>query len=150
MTWALSEPEETNPNFGPERFCSRNQPKDVWFLAATGRRTCTIPAGRPIVFPAIYFITGDSKDACQTFMATVDGRVILDGREVTYGREDNDYVTYTSVKDNPLDGFAGKAQTYLCGLWVYLPPPSTGEHTLSVRGSDSFISMSAEWTLIVK
>ncbi|WP_433354835.1 hypothetical protein ACQP25_14215 [Microtetraspora malaysiensis] len=152
MTWAASEPAETNPNFGPARFCGRNQPKDVWFLSNSfgGERTCTIPAGRPIVFPVIYFITGENKKACKVIMADAEGHVVLDGRKVTYGREENDYITYTSAKDNPLDGLTGKGHTYLCGLWVYLPPPSAGEHSLSIQGYDRFNSMSADWTLIVK
>ncbi|MCT9931523.1 hypothetical protein N5079_15000 [Planotetraspora sp. A-T 1434] len=147
-----SEPAETNPNFGPARFCGRNQPKDVWFLSGSfgGKRTCAIPATRPIAFPVIYFITGENKEACKSFMANAEGHVVLDGREVTYGREENDYITYTGAKDNPLDGLAGKSHTYLCGLWVYLQPLAKGEHTLSIRGNDRTISMSAEWTVIVK
>jgi hypothetical protein len=56
--WILSMPENINPLFDMTGERSNiNQTKQVWFLAGTyqgeAQRTCTIPAGRAILFPVI-------------------------------------------------------------------------------------------------
>lgn len=56
--WLLSIPAAVNPNLDATGAnCAQGQYDDVWFLAGTFggavKRTCTIPAGKPIFFPLI-------------------------------------------------------------------------------------------------
>src|SRR5262245_25784902 len=57
-SWAATEPEDTNPVADATgKFCDRNQPDDIWFLAGTfggkAQRRCSVPADRLIVVPLL-------------------------------------------------------------------------------------------------
>ncbi|MFC4057003.1 signal protein [Planomonospora corallina] len=151
-TWASSEPEKTNPVADPTgRFCDRNQPDDVWFLAGTFggtvTRTCAVPAGRPIVVPLVNLV-GD-RVSCASFMASAEGSAVLDGNAVTPERLESDGVSVTGVEGNPLTGTSGSQDYHACGLWVRLPPLAPGEHTLVLRGASEDFTTGVDYTLAV-
>ncbi|MEU4830132.1 signal protein [Streptosporangium sp. NPDC023615] len=151
-TWASSEGESTNPVADTTgEFCDRNQPEDVWFLAGTFggtvRRTCTVPAGRPVVFPLVNL--AGSEAVCEEFMAVAEGRATLDGEPVTPERVEEGDVAVTGVAGNPLTGEEGTTVSHACGLWVRLQPLRPGRHTLSVRGSSGDFRTGVDYTLIV-
>ncbi|MBG0817289.1 signal protein [Planomonospora sp. ID82291] len=151
-TWASSEPEETNPVADPTgRFCDRNQPEDVWFLAGTFggtvKRTCGVPADRPIVVPLVNLVA--DRASCTSFMATAEGSATLDGNEIAPERLERDGVSVTGVEGNPLTGASGSQDYYACGLWVRLPPLEPGEHTLVVRGSSEDFEVGVDYTITV-
>ncbi|WP_203828261.1 hypothetical protein [Actinoplanes palleronii] len=151
--WASAEPEATNPvadTTGEQ--CARNQPDDVWFLAGTFggkvRRACAVPAGRPLVVPAINRV-GDSEADCADFMAGAKGSVTLDGADVPMDLIDHEQVTYTAGPDNPVSGTAGETTGVGCGLWGRIDAPSPGKHTVVVHGTSGTFTVDATYTLTV-
>ncbi|MDH2429360.1 signal protein [Sphaerisporangium sp. TRM90804] len=152
-TWAASEGESTNPVTDPTgKFCDRNQPEDVWFLAGTfggtSQRTCEVPAGRMLVFPLVNRV--GSEAVCKEFMATAEGGATLDGKAVTPERMEENDVAVTGVVGNPLTGEEGTATSYACGIWVRLQPLRPGRHTLTIRGSSGDFHTGVDYTLIIK
>ncbi|MEU6787229.1 signal protein [Nonomuraea angiospora] len=152
-TWAASEEESTNPVTDTTgEFCDRNQPDDVWFLAGTFggtfKRTCKVPAGRPVVFPLVNQICTEQQ--CRRFMATATGKATLDGKAVTPERMEDDNVTVTRVAGNPLSGEEGTTTSYACGIWVRLPPLKPGRHNLTIRGASGNFRTGVDYTLIVQ
>ncbi|MGI5490475.1 signal protein [Microtetraspora malaysiensis] len=152
-TWAASEAEDTNPVTDMTgKFCDRNQPEDVWFLAGTFggtlRRTCTVPAGRPVIFPLVNLVCTEAQ--CKEFMATAEGTATLDDKPVTPERMEDDNVAVTGVAGNPLTGEEGTTTSYACGLWVRLQPLEPGRHALTIRGSSGDFHTGVDYTLIVE
>ncbi|MEV4018455.1 signal protein [Nonomuraea angiospora] len=152
-TWAASEEERTNPVTDTTgRFCDRNQPDDVWFLAGTFggtyRRTCRVPAGRPVVFPLVNQISTEQQ--CRMFMATATGKATFDGKTVTPERMEDDNVIVKGVVGNPLSGEEGTTTSYACGVWARLPPLKPGRHTLTIRGASGSFRTGVDYTLIVQ
>ncbi|MBB5775368.1 signal protein [Nonomuraea jabiensis] len=152
-TWAASEEESTNPVADTTgEFCDRNQPDDVWFLAGTFggavKRTCRVPAGRPVVFPLVNQISTEQE--CKGFMATATGKATLDRKAVTPERMENDNVTVTHGAGNPVSGEEGTTTSYACGLWARLPPLKPGRHDLIIRGSSGSFRTGVDYTLIVQ
>jgi hypothetical protein len=152
-TWAASEGESTNPVMDTTgEFCDRNQPEDVWFLAGTFgdtlQRTCSVPAGRPVVFPLMNQV--GSEASCKEFMAIAEGRAALDGKPVTPEQMEDDNVAVTGVAGNPLTGEEGTATSYACGIWARLQPLQPGRHTLTIRGSSGDFRIGVDYTLVVE
>lgn len=152
-TWASSEGEDTNPVTDTTgEFCARNQPADVWFLAGTFggtvRRTCMIPAGRPLVLPLVN--KAGTRAQCAEFMATAKGKATLDGKQATPERMEDDDVLVTGVPGNPQTGEEGPMKSFACGLWVRLSPLNPGRHVLTIRGSSAGFRTGVDYTLIVK
>ncbi|RJL33318.1 signal protein [Bailinhaonella thermotolerans] len=152
-TWAASEAEGTNPVADETgEFCARNQPSDVWFLAGTfggpAKRKCTVPAGRPLVFPLVNRIA--DKDACDGFMAGARGSASLDGKPLESEPIVTEKAQVTSVAGNPVTEAAGTETYYACGIWVRLAPPSPGKHTLTFKGNAEDFEADVEYTLTVK
>jgi hypothetical protein len=133
-------------------FCDRSQPEDVWFLAGTFdgivRRTCKLPAKRPVVFPLVNQV--DSEASCKEFMATANGKATLDGKPVTSERMEEEDVAVTGVAGNPLTNEEGTAAYYACGIWVRLQSLHPGRHKLTIRGSSDGFSIGVDYTLIVE
>ncbi|GAA3021477.1 hypothetical protein GCM10017559_52840 [Streptosporangium longisporum] len=125
----------------------------MWFLAGTFggtvRRTCTVPTGRPVVFPLVNQ-QANSKAVCNEFMTTAEGRATLDGEPVTPERIEDDNVAVTGVAGNPLTGEKGTTTSYACGLWVRLQPLRPGRHTLTIRGSSGDFRTGVDYTLIAR
>ncbi|HEY9475443.1 MAG TPA: hypothetical protein VIS06_16545 [Mycobacteriales bacterium] len=152
-TWAASAPEESNPVADlTGEHCADNQASDVWFVAGTfggtARRTCAIPAGMPIAGPVLNF-TAQDAEGCDQMLATAQGEATVDGKPVRPDRLDPVAIAFDAVEGNPVVNDAGSFQSYGCGLWLWIPPLSTGEHELTVRGSSGGFSLDVTYQLTV-
>ncbi|MBU5945302.1 signal protein [Streptomyces griseoincarnatus] len=151
-TWASTEPAPTNP-VGDEdgSACGRNQPEDVWFLAGTfgtqAERTCTVPEGVPLAFPLVNMF-GTPAD-CADFMSTAEGSAVLDGEKVGADAHQAESIEIRSGAGNPVTGTDGSFTAHGCGLWVQLPAPEPGEHSLEIRGRSGGFSVGVDYTLTV-
>ncbi|WP_281157109.1 signal protein [Streptomyces sp. HYC2] len=151
-TWALSEPESTNPVADQDgSACKRNQPRDVWFLAGTfgtqAERTCNVPHGVRLAFPLVNLI-GRPVD-CAVFMSAAEGSAVLDGRELEVDTHPGETISARSVAGNPFTSTRGHFTTTGCGLWGQVPPLGPGKHTLTIRGRSGDFSVSVNYTLTV-
>ncbi|MEV4098196.1 signal protein [Streptosporangium saharense] len=137
--WAYSGDERTSPVRDTSgRFCARDQPRDVWFLAGTfggtARRTCAVPQERPIVFPLVNLVAPVVQ--CRAFMTAAKGGAVLDGQPVTSEHLEDDVVV-------------NRRRSHACGLWVRLHPLSPGTHTLTLQGSSGDFHTNVTYTLVV-
>ncbi|MFG1960066.1 signal protein [Nonomuraea sp. NPDC049028] len=134
------------------KFCDRNQPKDIWFLAGTfggtAQRACRVPAGRPMLAPLVNLAS--TRAGCKKFMAAAKGKATLDGKPVTPERMEDAVVHVTSVADNPATGMGGTTTFYACGIWARFQPLPPGHHTLSIRGSSGAFHTAVDYTLTVE
>jgi len=161
--WALSKPVEDNPLIGggpnySEEQCDGQPVTDTrgkkWFLAgtfdgSTVERTCTIPVGTQLFFPAVnsVFIVTEPDETVQfarqqvrQFINSVrsdpdfDMVVTVDGKEVKSNRifRAKSTVFRVTLPDDNIfgvpEGEYGPAVAD--GLWVALPPLPPGEHTI--------------------
>ena len=151
-TWASAEPAPTNPVADEDgSACGRNQPEDVWFLAGTFgtqvERACTVPEGVPLAFPLVNMF-GTPED-CAEFMGTAEGSAVLDGEEVEADAHQAEAIEIRGGAGNPVTGTEGSFTAHGCGLWVQLPAPEAGEHTLKIRGRSGGFSAGVDYTLTV-
>jgi hypothetical protein len=151
--WAAAEPEATNPvsDLSGED-CARNQTADVWFLAGTfgleAQRRCSVPAGRPIVLPAVNKF--DVKPSgCADFMRSVTGSVELDGVSVPLDRIDGESIAFEAAADNALGTERGPVRATGCGLWARMSQVSPGTHQLRIRGGSGSFAVAVDYTLEV-
>ncbi|TQE39197.1 hypothetical protein Sipo7851_04510 [Streptomyces ipomoeae] len=152
-TWAASEPEETNAVADPDGGdCTRNQAGDVWFLAGTFgtqvERSCVVPVGLPLAFPLVNFV-GDPAD-CAAFLASADGTATLDGVNLPSDRYDGQVISVQAVDGNPVTGDGADFAATGCGLWVQVPAPEPGEHTLKIRGTSGDFAVAVDYSLTVR
>ncbi|MEV5618193.1 MULTISPECIES: signal protein [Streptomyces] len=152
-TWAASEPEKTNPVADEDgSSCARNQPGDVWFLAGTFggsvKRACTVPEGRPLVFPVVNSF-GDGLD-CLEFMEDAEGTAILDGQPIESEVYTGDTITVEALDGNAVTGEREHFTTTGCGLWVRMPAPGLGGHILQISGRSGDLSVDVEYRLTVE
>ncbi len=155
--WALSIPTDRNPLIDTTgEFCGEEQSGNVWFLAGTfggsATRTCTIPAGKAILFPIINAEcstvegNGETKaelSACAKDLidlvtvkeATVDGVSL---QNLDSYRVQSPLFTFTIPPDNILGidtgGTSESSNSVSDGYWILLAPLSVGEHTVHFRG----------------
>ena len=151
-SWAASEPDRTNPVADRDGSqCGRNQPGDVWFLAGTFggqvKRDCRIPHGRPIALPVINSF-GD-RERCADFMGDARGTVVLDGEPMEPEVHEGDAIVIEGAPDNPVTGEEGTFTATGCGLWVQIPPPAPGTHSLAFRGQSGGFSVGVDYALTV-
>lgn len=151
-TWALSEPERTNPVADEDgSACGRNQPQDAWFLAGTfgtqANRTCSVPNGVPLAFPLVNLIGGPAD--CADFMSAAKGSAVLDGKRVDAQTIRGETISVQGVADNPVTGTDERFTVTGCGLWAQLPPLQPGKHTLTIRGQSQDFSVGVDYSLTV-
>ncbi|MFI8387377.1 signal protein [Streptomyces sp. NPDC085540] len=150
-SWAASSPARSNPVADPDgSFCAENQPADAWYLAGTfggkAERRCSIPKGRPVVFPLLNF-TG-TKAECAARLAEAQGTVTWGRTEVAVERIEPTTIRIEGVEGNPVTQTAGAVTTYGCGLWVRLGPV-WDDGTLTIEGSAGSFSLSVTYELTV-
>jgi hypothetical protein len=160
--WAGSIPSDTNPiGDTTGEFCDLGQSGPVWFLAGTfggtAERTCTIPAGRAILYPLINQVwidcpppatdtdlsdaevgwimattTAAGDNACQ-LASTLDTFY-----SATFGTELPTPISSLQVPavrtQSPMQGKSGRVISE--GYWVMLPPLQVGEHVLTLHGAN--------------
>ncbi|WP_327256365.1 signal protein [Streptomyces sp. NBC_01244] len=151
-TWAASSVSESNPVSDPDgHLCAQGQEDGIWFLAGTFggtvTRSCTVPASVPVAFPLVNMI-GEEGD-CTAFMASAQGKAVLDGRALEPERYEATDVRFIAVDGNPLTKDGGRFLTHGCGLWVQLEPMAPGSHTLSIRGASGSFAVGVNYKLQV-
>lgn len=152
-TWVASEPSGSSPvGDRTGEFCGRNQPGDVWFLAGTfggaAKRRCPVPAGRPILVPAVNLFSDDPAD-CEAFMRGATGTARLDGGSLTVERIDDEQVSVDAAEGNGMDLAPGRREVTACGLWVRLGPLEPGQHQLRIEGRSGAFSTAVDYVLDV-
>jgi hypothetical protein len=176
--WAYSIPKDVNPLTDTTgKNCADGQTGPVWFLAGTtggtAERTCTIPAGKAILFPIIVsecsyaeypgLTTEQQLRSCAVtqndrvnLAATVDGMTIQDLQRY---RVQSPLFSFT-VPTNNIVGIKGGTTTQGVsdGYWVFVQPLSAGSHNIHFSGlstdvtgtSASNYSTEVTYHLIVK
>jgi hypothetical protein len=164
--WVVAIPHGVNPLSDPDGTqCAIGQQGPVWFLAGTGggpaTRSCTIPAGKAILFPIINFLNDypcpkdlnfepapgqtleaflqegakDFVDQADVLRVTVDGNRI---RGVRQHRAVSKLFSFTAAADNAVSDacLTGSPQLGTSdGYWIMLQPLPPGQHTLSFKGT---------------
>jgi hypothetical protein len=166
--WAYGIPFSTNPIYDTTGAdCSLNQSGPVWFLAGTAgmpvTRTCTIPAGKSILFP-ILNVVADYPCPDPTFHPA-PGQTLADFLTQTA----RDFMDNTTELDATVDGvalknlfvyratsrmFAFTGDTSMTvfdscitgtrqpgvsdGYWIMLAPLAPGTHTIHFHGLENF------------
>jgi hypothetical protein len=143
----------------------------VFFLAGTAggdaTRTCTVPANRPLLIPALNaecsFVSGDCGKGRRYATLLDDVRTQLAGPPAASGAVTVDGVPIEPVDavspappfpivwapDNPFQIPAAVGPAVAAGLWVLLQPLSPGTHTIEISGSVGDFSVNATYTLHV-
>ena len=172
--WAASYPRSINPvpdqtgkNCGlGDRPLLFGQRVPVFFLAGNqgGKtvRTCSIPRGRKIFIPVINIedsLTepdsgGTLAGAIQVVTSTMDlvtqKQAWLDGHAVRVVRTQALCgFPINWVANNPFGVIPGPTTAVADGYYVWLPPLSTGSHTLTVAGSVPGFSLQVTYHLTV-
>jgi hypothetical protein len=152
--WAYSIPKDVNPIVDTSgKNCMEGQAGSVWLLAGTtggpAERTCTIPAGKAILFPIINAecsyaeypaLTSDPQlRSCAvtqndhvTLAASVDG-VKIQGLQKYRVQSP---LFSISAPQNNMVGIKGGTTTQGVsdGYWVFLQPLSAGKHDVHFSG----------------
>jgi hypothetical protein len=152
--WLLSIPKDVNPlNDDTGQNCAQKQEGPVWFLAGTPggsfERTCTIPAGKAILFPILngectYADSPTAKTesdlrSCSiaadtgvtNLEATIDGMKL---QGVDKYRLTSLPFNVTLVNNNILGVQAGPTKGVSDGWWVFMNPLSPGKHEIHFSG----------------
>jgi len=154
--WVASIPTDRNPieDVTGER-CGTEQTRPVWFLVGYRskspiERTCTVPAGKEILFPilnTIWWSPGDclpdDLDKCRVGARTTMDEVHflyceIDGQRVDrldLHREESPYFPFTVPPGNlfgldPIIAYTGVSD----GFWVLLESLSPGDHVIRFQG----------------
>ena len=174
--WNLEIPQENHPRIDPTgEKCAVGQKGPVWFLTDLGgpgkvTRTCTIPAGKAILFPILSGecdygeggITSDSQlsDCAKrgneygVIEATIDN---VELKNLDQYRVQSDFFNIRIPKNNIFDEGAGTYKAMVDGFFVFLEPLPAGPHDIHFKATvnnpiDSSFNFSGEITyhLIVK
>ncbi len=153
--WVLSIPKESNPVLDENgKNCAQGQSGPVWFLAGTGggsaKRTCTIPAGKAILFPILNYgatfadeptikseqellsLANKEMDAISSLDVTVDG-VKLNGLQ-RY-RIQSPIFDVVLPENNLFGGESGPTRGVGDGYWLFLEHLCKGKHKIHNFGS---------------
>ena len=152
-TWAASAPEAGNPvSDTTGAHCDRNQQVGVWLLAGsfgeTVTRRCTVPAGVPLVGPAVNLVA-DTRADCEEFMRDAQGEVKVGNLPLPLDEAAPVPITYQAVEGNPVTGESGEFEGYACGLWFSEGGLAPGDHVLTIEGSSGSTSVSVTYELTV-
>jgi hypothetical protein len=119
-----------------------HQPDDVWFLAGTfgdeAQRSSTIPAGRPLFFPAFNMWHVDAEGP-PPHLSRAWGTATVDGSAV----ELNTIATpipfpVAGARLNPVTRSNKPVAMTVWGLWKRLDPLPAGTHTVQFSGGDGY------------
>lgn len=148
--WLYSIPSQVNPATDTNgRNCAQNQAGPIWILAGTTggsvERTCTVPAGKAIMFPIIAsecsyaenpnLKTESELRACAKspdngvthLELTIDGTSIKDLQKY---RAESPLFKLTFSKDNLGGVTPGPSQGVADGFWIILKPLAPGDHNI--------------------
>jgi hypothetical protein len=153
--WWFSNTAADNPAADPTGAnCAKNQKGDVWMLAGTmggsAERTCTIPAGKAILFPIIGSectyaeypnVRSDSEletcaradnNAVAHLEATIDGTRL---QQLEKYRILSPIFNIIIKEDNPGGAPPGPTKMVSDGYYVFLEPLPPGKHELHFIGT---------------
>jgi hypothetical protein len=155
--WIVPIPQNDNPNQDPTGAkCAINQSNaNVWYLAPTfggaAERTCTIPAGKSILFPLLvtecnYLENPELKTESQlltcakqgndvgsrSMEATVDG---VNLKNLENYRVQSQIFDITFPANNVFSVAPGKTKDASDGFWVFLKPLPIGKHEVDFSAS---------------
>lgn len=153
--WVLSIPTQDNPGVDEtgEKCAVGQNNTNVWFLAGTGggqvTRTCTVPAGKAILFPILNvecdylspdmktesdlrICAKDDQDKATNLQATVNGVAIPDLKTF---RVQSPLFNATIPKDNIIGLPPATTQAISDGFWILLKPLPAGQHEIHFTGS---------------
>jgi hypothetical protein len=178
-------PDDFNPLFAPDDpqgkttgNCELGQHGEVWFLAESvfpptgGTRSCTLPAGREVLFPVFNAECSEAEpppfhgttfeelstcakgfiDAVTVLEATIDGKPITDLRKFRF---QSPLFMFVLPKDNPLnalDGFpeppipSGPSPSVSDGFWLLFKPLSVGQHVITYHSKAPFPAFTVEFS----
>lgn len=152
--WLLSTPQKDSPaNDQTGKNCGQNQNGPVWFLAGTlggaATRSCTIPAGKAILFPIINADCSYSErptlktesDLAQcakvgnnpttNLQASVDG---VNLQQLDKYRVTSPLYNLTFPANNIFGSPVGTTQAVVDGWYVFLQPLAPGKHEVHFSG----------------
>jgi hypothetical protein len=153
--WSVSIPTDKSPlkdNTGIN--CIQGQSGPVWFLAGTfggaAERTCTIPAGKAIMFPVYngecsyveypqYKTESELRncakaqiDKVTNLAASIDGTSIPDIKKY---RSQSPLFDLNLPNNNVFGLSPGPTKSVADGFWIILQPLSAGKHDIHFSGS---------------
>ncbi len=154
-TWLYSMPGPINPATDTTgKNCAQNQTGPVWFLAGTtggsDERSCTIPAGKALLFPLIanecsYKENPNLKTEAELRTCAVspnngvtDLELTIDGvniQNMEKYRAHSPLFGFTFSDDNLAGVSPGPTQGVADGFWAILPPLSAGGHTVHFKAA---------------
>ena len=144
-TWAARRPKGQDPVTDRSgRRCAQDQPDDVFFLAGTtggpARRTCEVPAGRPLFFPVINFVctvrgaAAGAAAKCGHGLRAAKTSVRVDGRAVKPQYVESQVFSLDPDPKSPFADVGGRVVAV--GHHVRLEPLEPGSHSISFSGDD--------------
>lgn len=140
VQWGASSNFDSNPIADETgKFADKEQPDDVWFLAGCFggivKRTCRIPANRPILIPA--FNMWFTKDFSPPDLDKAHGFLSVNGEEIELDKIfTNKPFIVRGVWGNPVTGSVFQSSMRVAGLWKQIEPLPEGEHEILIRGGD--------------
>ena len=157
--WIMSIPHDTNPIVDKSGVhCALGQSGDVWFLAGTNgggaERTCSIPAGKAILFPVLntecsfaetpgYKSEADLRkcaaaegDIMNNVHATVDGIALNDSQ---IPRIQSPLFNFVLPPNSIFGAPQGPSQAVSDGRWVFLHPLEPGNHKITFGGTEGSV-----------
>jgi hypothetical protein len=140
VQWAAATGPLRNPILDDTgRHAHRRQPGDVWFLGGcfggAVHRRCTVPAGRPLFFPAFNMWCPDGTYIPPLPGAT--GEAYVD--DVRHPVEPIDAAELFEVRGawlNPVTRRRGAVGMRVWGLWASVDPLDPGTHQVRFTGTD--------------
>jgi hypothetical protein len=152
--WAHSIPTERNPQLddtGEDCAQAQNQTGPIWFLAGTSGgsvdRTCTIPAGKAILFPIVNTINiraasetdeellavaKNMANSVTTLEASIDGVPL---QNLSNYRIQSPFFNVNLPSDNIFGISGGSYRAVADGYWVFLEPLPPGQHEIRFHGA---------------
>ena len=161
--WFSGIPQAVNPAADKTGInCGLRQNGPVWFLAGTtggsAERTCTIPAGKAILFPILVsecsyaefpnLKTESDLRSCATnfqnevksMVTTIDG---LNLQNLAMYRIATPLFNETYPPGNVFGAPVGSTQGVADGNWVFLSPLSVGKHEIHFSGASVDVTSTA-------
>ncbi len=175
--WCLSTPKAINPAVDKtgEHTNINNPSKEVWFLAGKvadedrnlPNRFCTIPAGKPILFPVInceanpleYPELNTHQQLLERVKRDEDTIIkeecFLNGSEIPPQRVKSDPSVFElQIDADNIFSVNGRGSTYASsdGYWVFLKPLNIGQHIIHFEGSCEYgkLNSGANYRIEVK
>ncbi len=175
--WCLSTPKPINPAVDKtgEYTNINNRTNEVWFLAGKvadenrnlPNRFCTIPAGKPILFPVInceanpleYPDLNTHQELLQRVNRDEDTIIkkecFVDGSKIPPQRVKSDPPVFElKIDADSIFNVNGSGSTYASsdGYWVFLKPLNIGQHIIHFEGACEYgkLNSGADYRIEVK